>query len=86
MTMMALPDLQTGMQIQSIEIYFAGAPTTLYLNDEGFQGDFVAGDGLFGLVFPLGGPLPSGRFPLELKVVNGNSEPCKLWPYLNVAP
>ncbi|MBN2055146.1 VCBS repeat-containing protein [bacterium] len=72
--------------IHYVELYFGGAGTGVYLQDDGANGDFAAGDGIFGLsiTIPPYDQLPEGLYLLEVRAVDQDGNPSALWPYLNV--
>jgi photosystem II stability/assembly factor-like uncharacterized protein len=78
-----LAALVTDRGVNGVELYFNGYPTGVYLRDDGFAGDNLAGDGFYHYVLPLGGSLPPGRLTLEYFPEAG-IQGGQLWPYLNV--
>lgn len=61
-----------------LELHFAGQPTGLLLNDDGRDGDLVAGDGIASLSLDASGPLS----PLSALMTLPGADN---WPYLTVA-
>lgn len=71
--------------IASVEIYYAGMPTGVFLNDNGFSGDFGAGDGLWGLLLEIAPyTVPAGEYLLELRAMDTEGNLSDLWPYLTI--
>lgn len=70
---------------RSVELYYYGLPTGVYLMDDGQNNDFGAGDGVFGLTFSVGpGVLEPGHYPLQLRAVDIHGGVSDLWPYLTI--
>lgn len=69
----------------TVELQTMGNPTGIYLKDDGFSGDFGAGDRVFGFVydFRYGELTQPAKFILELKASDGIVE-SNQWPYLDV--
>ena len=84
--MLNLVAVTTGSpKVASVELYYNGTSTGLYLQDDGLSGDFAAGDGVFGLKTSIpADSLETGEYFLQLmpKDVNGNEG--LLWPYLTL--
>ncbi len=72
--------------IETVEIYFEGLPTGVFLQDDGQSGDFGKGDGLYGIKIPIAekrvNPLTC---VLELKATDSMGNTSDLWPYLTIA-
>ncbi|MBN2054412.1 hypothetical protein JW905_05795 [bacterium] len=74
-----------GIGIADVELYYDGIPTGVYMVDDGTQQDFGAGDGVFGLYFPLaGGQVPLDTYLLEAAATDFFGNKARLWPYLEV--
>lgn len=72
--------------IDNIEVFAGGQPTGIYLKDDGSQGDFGAGDGVYGFQAPIGPGAPSTQVVLELIATNSTGGRSDIWPYLNIRP
>lgn len=77
MRLLAVPSSQPA----GINVLYFGAPTDLFLRDDGAQDDFAANDGVWGLSLALGGNVSPIELPLDLSV-DGRGE----WPWLVVQP
>ncbi len=70
--------------IADVMLFYQGTDTGIRLLDDGTQGDFAAGDGIYGLQVEI----PSGISPLnvllEVFLLTSHAKPSGLWPYLNV--
>lgn len=72
--------------IDTVEIYFEGQPTGVFLKDDGMNGDFERSDGLFGILFDIPSEqVAPGTYVLELKAQDRMGNMSGLWPYLTVA-
>lgn len=72
--------------IETVEIYFQGQPTGVFLEDDGISGDFDKGDGLYGIKISI----PEKKvcpttIVLELKATDKTGNTSDLWPYLTIA-
>jgi len=73
--------------VVSVEVYWDGQPTGLFLEDDGLHSDFGASDGLWGVSFPIEPfSLPEGEYLLELRALDATGRFSDLWPYLTVHP
>ncbi len=73
--------------VVSVEIYWDGQPTGVFLSDDGTSGDFGSGDGLWGITFPVNPrSLPPGEYLLELRARDDMGNLSDLWPYLTIHP
>jgi len=72
--------------IETIEIYFLGQPTGVYLADDGTQGDVTPGDGLWTLAFPYLPPysIPRGVYRFELVASDKCGNQSMMWPNIEV--
>jgi PKD repeat protein/photosystem II stability/assembly factor-like uncharacterized protein len=85
LTILAYVSDPDGLQdIAAVELYYQGLGTGVLLNDEGRDGDWTPGDGLYMLELEI----PAGYGPLELLLeivardqAGNESDP---WPYLTV--
>lgn len=69
--------------VESVELYFNGIGTGVFLKDDGLNDDFGASDGVFGLRVPIApGSLPAGDYLLQLKASDNAGLSSDLWPYL----
>jgi len=85
-TMLAWP-WDADDEIDTVEVYYQGAATGIFLLDDGFNGDFEAGDGLYGLMFDIAPyTLPEGDYILELRARDSMGNLSDLWPYLTIHP
>lgn len=67
----------------TVEIWAGGAPAGVFLQDDGLNGDFAAGDLVYGWQAELG-PLAPLTAVLELVASTSNGCTSDIWPYLNV--
>lgn len=73
--------------IGNVEIYYASTPTSVYLADDGNNGDFGAGDSIFGISVPIPPlTLPSDRYLLEIVATDLEGNQSDMWPYLTIHP
>lgn len=70
--------------LSEVEIGLGGTGAGIYLYDDGAHGDFLPGDGIYGLEIPLPPTTPSGMFILEVMATDVMQKP--VWPYLIVSP
>ncbi len=84
MTLLAFITDPDGDAIASVDILFQGAATGLTMLDDGSQGDFGAGDSIFGITLPIPGGVPPLQAALEIQATDGKGAQSDLWPYLNV--
>ncbi len=70
--------------INNIEIFYNKSPTGVYLYDTGDNGDWMAGDNIWTFYAELSGPLPAGKYLIELKGKNQDNLYSDLYPYLTV--
>jgi hypothetical protein len=71
--------------ISSVEIYYDGQPTGVFLYDDGAHADYGAGDSLWG--FSVAVPaqtVPAGEYLLELRAKDVDENYSDLWPYLTI--
>ncbi|MBN2054103.1 VCBS repeat-containing protein, partial [bacterium] len=81
----AVIDNDGPADIATVELYYDGVPTGIYLADDGANGDFAAGDGVFGLVLPFpGGAVPPTSLMLQVMATDGSGATSALAPYLEV--
>lgn len=75
--------LARGADWDRLEVAFNGMPTGIYLFDDGNQGDFVAGDGVYGLKASVACGFPCQRLLIEL--LFSPFEPLtSFWPFLSI--
>lgn len=80
-----LPDPNIANATREVELYLEGRPTGVFLKDDGLQGDFSAGDGIWALTVPIDSPLGApGKFLIEAHARSLAGQTCYGWPYLNV--
>ncbi|MBN1296146.1 hypothetical protein JXA80_05150 [bacterium] len=73
--------------VASVEVYYDGQPTGVYLLDDGFSGDFGPGDDIYGLTFDIAPySVPPGQYMLELRAEDQLGNMSDLWPYLTIHP
>lgn len=86
LTLLALVTHPQGLgAIATVELYYAGIPTDMYLSDNGLNSDFAAGDGVYGFsTFLPGGVIPSDHYLFEIVAQDYNGLTSGVWPYLNV--
>ncbi len=73
--------------VNSVELYYEGLPTGVYLYDDGQHNDFAAGDGIFGFNYYFDeGSLNgfAGQYLFELKAFDSQNNESYLWPYFIV--
>lgn len=71
--------------VETVEIYYEGLPTGVFLYDDGNNGDFEAGDSLFGLSIEIPPQtLTPGDYQLELRAFDSMDNASDLWPYLTI--
>jgi hypothetical protein len=71
--------------IDTVEIYYEGQPTGVFLQDDGLNGDFEKDDGLFGILLDIPSEkVTPGHYVLELKAQDRMGNMSGLWPYLEV--
>ncbi len=72
--------------IASVEIYYRGMPTGVLLRDDGEEGDFVAGDGLYTLYIDSVDPyvVPPVMYLLEIVATDIYGNKSFLYPFLRV--
>ncbi|MCD6327648.1 S8 family serine peptidase, partial [bacterium] len=71
--------------IGSVELYFEGASTGLYMNDDGVNGDASGGDGIFtfySYIFP--GMFAAGNYTIGIVATDSSGLDSDMWPYLTV--
>ncbi len=72
--------------IKTVELYYQGLPTGVYLYDNGRNDDFGAGDNIFGLsVYIEPGVLEPGVYPFQLRATDSEGSRSDLWPYLTLS-
>lgn len=75
----------TDEDVASIEIYYEGTPTGVYLVDDGTQGDWAPNDYLYTLAIPNVGPgAPAGQYLVELVATDLAGNKSTAWPYLEI--
>jgi len=80
-------DPEGQQDISQVELYYGGTATGVMLADDGTQGDFGAGDQVYGLTVPIApGVLPAGSYTLELVATDLSGNQSDMWPYLTVHP
>lgn len=73
--------------VDTVELYYEGEPTDVFLLDDGQNADFGAGDTLYGLTFDVPAyALPAGEYVLELRARDSRGNLSDLWPYLTIHP
>ncbi len=72
--------------INEVELYYGGFPTGVKLWDNGVNGDFSAGDGLWTFyVFDIPSEeLPEGEYLIEAKARDRSGNESRLFPYLEI--
>lgn len=72
--------------IAAVEVYFGGVATGVFLADDGAQGDFGSGDGIFGITLqiPPASGLAAPGYRLELVASDQEGNRSAVWPDLNV--
>ena len=71
--------------ISSVEIFFSGEPTGLFLHDDGLDGDAVRGDGVFTFFMRLlPGTFTKGHYLIEIIATDSSGLQSDMWPYLSV--
>ncbi|MBN1551557.1 lamin tail domain-containing protein [bacterium] len=71
--------------IYSIELFYNGLGTGIFLADDGSQGDFNPNDGVYGLEISIEpGDLVPGDYFFQLQPYSNNGTPGDLWPYLTI--
>jgi Lamin Tail Domain len=71
--------------VQTIELFYNGSGTGVFLKDDGQNGDYLPGDGVFGLDIPINpGEMPSGDYFFQLLPTDTNGNSGDLWPYLTL--
>ncbi len=87
LTLLALVQDPDGLQnVSSVELLYEGMGTGVYLVDDGQQGDFGAGDGIFGLTvqIPDYEVLAPGNYLFGLRARDRNGNTSDPWPYLTI--
>jgi PKD repeat protein len=69
---------------ETVDILYGDRPTGARLLDDGSQGDFGAGDGVWGLKAPVGSGLPAGRWIWQLQATAAGGETSDTFPYLTI--
>lgn len=73
--------------IESVELYYEGIGTRVYLLDNGQSGDFGANDSVFGFQVPIEpNVVPPGQYTFELVAHDRSGNESDMWPYLTVHP
>ncbi|MCD4653163.1 hypothetical protein K8T06_04445 [bacterium] len=73
--------------VVSVELYYEGVTTGVFLLDDGNSGDFDAGDDLYGMTFDIPPyTLPEAEYILELRACDTMGNLSDLWPYLTIHP
>jgi len=73
--------------VARVELYYNATPTGVLMADDGNNGDFGAGDQVFGLLFEIGpNVLPAGSYTLEIVATDQSGNVSDMWPYLTVHP
>jgi len=85
LTLMAYVQDPDGLiDIASVEIYYGGAPTGVLLPDDGTQGDWNAGDGLYMISVPVSGGIPAMDYLVEVVARDLSGNQSMMYPYLTV--
>jgi len=66
-----------------VQLYYQGLKTGLILKDDGLNGDYVAGDGLYSLTVSVG-EIPSGYYLTEIRAEDPSGNKGDFYPYLTV--
>jgi len=74
-----IPDAQRDTS--RVEVLYAGIPTGLLLVDDGLNGDFAAGDQVYGLRLAINAGLPQTNFLLSLQATDAAGNQSLIWPY-----
>ncbi len=73
-----------GAAVQRVELYFAGQPTGLILNDDGINGDMASGDSIYTFQAQIPAFTPSGEYLLTIVATDTSGEQSTTWPYLSI--
>ncbi len=68
--------------VSQVEILVQHAPTGVFLYDNGTNGDWVAGDGVWTLYIPVGPGVPNGEYLLQLQARDSSLNFSPVWPNL----
>jgi len=74
--------LSQDSDIANVQIYYNRIPVSFYLVDDGSQGDWAAGDGIYMFSSPIGPGVTPGTFLLELVATDHAGNHSMMWPYL----
>jgi len=80
LTMLSL----AGGDTVQVQLYYGDQPTGVLLYDDGQNGDFNPGDGVYGLTAPVAPGLPSGTWLWQLAGHSAAGISGDLFPYLTV--
>ncbi len=84
-TMLAwVNDLDGREDIDEVRVYVQDFPTSLFLNDDGINGDAIADDGLYTFKTSIPALMPEGQYLLEVKARDKHGRYSQPWPYLNI--
>ena len=72
--------------VASVGVYDSfGNPTGLYMNDEGFDGDVVPGDGIYTMTLPIIlGAEPNWLYLFRVVAINRNGYASDPWPFVRI--
>jgi hypothetical protein len=68
--------------IDTVELLIEGYPTGIYLQDDGLNGDFGAGNGVYGARIELPSGVPAHQYRIGLAVVDIEGNLSTFWPLL----
>ena len=71
--------------VRSVQLFYNGQPTGLFLADDGTGGDSVANDSLFTLEMNIGPGMPAGQHRVSLVAVDADGLRSVEWPYVEVS-
>ncbi len=70
--------------IESVQLYYNGSPTGLFLVDDGTSGDGAGADSLFTLQTDISPGTPAGLHRLSMVAVDAAGDESVEWPYVEV--
>ncbi|MBU1626205.1 hypothetical protein KKB18_02455 [bacterium] len=76
--------VESRYPIETVELLYRGIPTRIFLNDEGINGDEVAGDKIFTFSVDMESGLERGQYIIELKAIDIMGNESLVFPYLTV--